>query len=277
MLIVVLLAALITMLIFDEQQDESVKIENINVNSFNELSSIFDTHSYTWPPSNDEIPDIFIEHFPHDNASLPVSEKKSLFFRSLLPIILHENEAIRQERTLLTTAFDDGNIDTKEKEIINALMKKYGLNTDTNAHDSYQELILRIDTIPPALALAQAANESAWGTSRFTREANNLFGEWTYKPGEGLIPKNRDAGKKHFVRKFDNLQASIRSYLNNLNRGHAYHYLREMRADMRRSKKPIIASELATGLARYSEKGQEYVREIQRMIRQNRLEEIKLP
>ncbi len=139
-----------------------------------------------------------------------------------------------------------------------------------------QELMLRVDAIPPALALAQAANESAWGTSRFSREANNLFGEWTYVATDGLVPKKRDPDKKHFVRKFESLQASIASYMNNLNRGHAYDKFRSIRAEMRKSNRPLSARKLAAGLVRYSERGEHYVKEIQRMIRHNKLDQYKL-
>jgi Bax protein len=129
----------------------------------------------------------------------------------------------------------------------------------------------RVDTIPPSLVLAQAANESAWGSSRFAREGNNLFGEWTYKPGTGIIPAGRPAGATYEVRKFSSIYESIRSYMSNLNRNGAYRKLREIREILRDSNQPVTGMSLAQGLAKYSQRGNAYIVEIQAMIRQNKL------
>jgi Bax protein len=119
--------------------------------------------------------------------------------------------------------------------------------------------------------LAQAANESAWGTSRFAQLGNNLFGEWTYTPGAGIIPEDRPPGASYEVRKFPSLYESIRSYMNNLNRNEAYLKLRETRESLRKEGKLVTGTSLAYGLSKYSQRGDEYISEIQVMIRQNQL------
>ncbi len=117
--------------------------------------------------------------------------------------------------------------------------------------------------------LAQAANESAWGTSRFTRVANNLFGQWTWQAAHGIVPASRPEGERYLVRKFPSLRDSVRDYLYNLNVGHAYEGLRRLRHEMRRRGQPLDAAILAAGLSRYSGRGAAYVEEIRRIIRGN--------
>ncbi len=119
--------------------------------------------------------------------------------------------------------------------------------------------------------MAQAANESAWGTSRFAQQGNNLFGIWLFGEGAGLVPEQRPEGATYRVRVFGSLSASVAGYMHNLNRGHAYGKLRRLRARMRRTHQPLDGEVLAQGLLRYSERGAAYVAEIQAMIRHNQL------
>ena len=130
------------------------------------------------------------------------------------------------------------------------------------------ELLGKIDIIPSSLALAQAANESAWGQSRFAQEANNLFGIWTYDKDKGLVPRNREQGKKHLVRIFDDVGESVRYYMHTLNSHPAYAGLREIREDLRASGLAIDGHKLAVGLEKYTAKGQQYIDLIQGLIRQ---------
>jgi Bax protein len=129
-----------------------------------------------------------------------------------------------------------------------------------------KKLLGRLDIIPPALALAQAAIESGWGTSRFAREGNSLFGQWTYVNSKGLEPNQRDEGATHFVASFPDLRASVRAYMRNLNTGNAYHEFRTARAATRAAGQPLQASKLAEHLHRYSQRGEDYVSEIRRLI-----------
>ena len=153
------------------------------------------------------------------------------------------------------------------------MAERYKVESSSESlEETFEILLRRIDTIPAELALAQAANESAWGTSRFSQLANNLFGEWTFIPGTGIVPEDRPEGEIYEVRRFDTVYESIRSYLRNLNTHFAYRELRQLRAEARAENKPIDGFKLAEGLFRYSVRGEEYVRDLQSLIRTNRLD-----
>ena len=131
------------------------------------------------------------------------------------------------------------------------------------------QLLKRVDIIPASLPLAQAANETGWGTSRFAKEANNYFGIWTYEAEQGLKPRNRESDKKHFVRKFTSPAASVKFYMNLLNTHPAYKELRNIRYSLRQERQKISGVKLAQGLEKYSAKGNEYIKLITLLITQN--------
>ena len=135
----------------------------------------------------------------------------------------------------------------------------------------WETLLRRVDVVPPSLALAQAANESAWGTSRFARDGNNYFGQWCFEQGCGLVPKRRDEGRAHEVATFSSPVESVERYMANLNTHDAYRPLRERREQLRESEAPITGIQLAAGLEKYSERGEEYIAELRSMIRFNNL------
>ena len=137
--------------------------------------------------------------------------------------------------------------------------------------DIINELILRVDVIPVSLALAQAANESAWGTSRFALEGNNVFGQWCYKKGCGIVPAERRSGATHEVKSFTSVEQSVQAYILNINSHPSYRYLREVRAVMRERQGKLDPMGLAYGLDRYSERGNNYVDEVRNLIIQNNL------
>jgi Bax protein len=132
-------------------------------------------------------------------------------------------------------------------------------------------LISRVDVIPPALALAQAAEESGWGTSRFAKEGNAIFGQWTFALRSGLTPLKRDQGKKHQVKVFDSLIDSVRAYTVNLNSHRAYKGFRNTRQDLRRAGVPLDSQALVGKLHKYSERGQAYVSALRELINFNDL------
>jgi Bax protein len=134
-----------------------------------------------------------------------------------------------------------------------------------------QELMERVDVIPTSLVLAQAANESAWGMSRFAREANNMFGQWCFDSGCGLVPARRGVNATHEVKAFASIEESVNAYFLNLNTNSSYQEMREMRAQMRAQGRPLDSMVLARGLTRYSQRGMAYVSELQDIIRVNRL------
>ena len=136
---------------------------------------------------------------------------------------------------------------------------------------SVNELIKRVDIIPVSLALAQAAEESGWGTSRFTREGNAMFGQWTTAKGEGLVPLDRDENKTHKVRAFKSLFHSARAYALNLNTHRAYQSLRSMRLRLRKKGAPISGHILAESLLSYSERGEDYVKALRALMTINKL------
>lgn len=138
-------------------------------------------------------------------------------------------------------------------------------------YEMVKELMRRVDVIPTSLVLAQAANESGWGTSRFAREGNNIFGQWCFDEGCGLVPNKRGDEASHEVRAFASVDAAVRAYFRNLNTHPSYEDLRTLRASMRMQGLPLNSMVLARGLTRYSERGMDYVLELQDMIRINDL------
>jgi Bax protein len=250
-------------------------LEPVPVLAAEDLESLFDNAGYHWPPGG-HVPPLAVRHFPHDIAALAVPRKKALFFRALLPLVVAENQRVRAERQWLeTVARNGGPAGEFERQRLQRLLQEYALQED-GAIDAtlLAKLQRRIDTLPPGLVLAQAANESGWGTSRFSREANNLFGEWTYSAEEGLLPLQRREGANHYVRRFDSLLQSVRSYLNNLNTHRAYRELRGLRAKLRERGEEPDALTLAGGLHRYSARGGDYVAEIRALIRSNGLNDL---
>lgn len=191
-------------------------------------------------------------------------------------MILLANNEIRHEREQILTfqrMINRGeSLNEHQLHTLTALAKRYKIKSASIASpQAITELLMRVDIIPAELALAQAANESAWGTSRFSQQANNLFGEWTFQPGTGIIPEGRPEGATYEVRRFETVYDSIRSYLLNLNTHFAYQELRQMRAEARAENRPLDGSQLAEGLFRYSIRGEEYVKDLQSLIRLNRL------
>lgn len=241
------------------------------------LKTIFRNLDYSWQSFEEGIPPFILEQFPNglDNE-LGIQEKKRTFFMGLLPMVLLANQEIAQQRADLLDILQRHEnglaLEETERQRLNDLTERYGLRGNPlRDHRLRSRLLRRVDTIPPALVLAQAANESAWGTSRFARQGNNLFGQWTFKPGTGIVPRDRPPGATYEVRRFRSLYDSVRSYMHNLNTHGAYRELRQIRADLRRRGKPVSGRALAKGLTRYSTRAEAYVQEIQAMIRHNRL------
>jgi Bax protein len=217
------------------------------------------------------------KHIDQPAAEKPASTtgNKQAFISNLLPYIEKENRrllALRKDIESLFDKLDSGNsLDGQEQQQIKELAKRYRVKADPLTSEAAREELLRkIDIIPSSLSLAQAANESAWGQSRFAREANNLFGIWTYDKDKGLIPRNREQGKTHLVRIFDDVGESVRYYMHTLNSHPAYAGLRMIRKDLRASGQAIDGHKLAAGLEKYSARGQQYIDIIQSMIRKNK-------
>lgn len=202
--------------------------------------------------------------FDYNNVK-NTAEKKKAFFDTLRPIVVNQNQKIRDSRQRILFAKEN----SIDHEWLSSLAEKYKIEWD-NGKPDWQSLLVRVDTIPVDLVLTQAANESAWGTSRFAQQANNLFGQWCFSQGCGIIPKQRDGGMKHEVRAFDSINQSVSSYMHNINTTRAYKALRQLRAELREQGEKVSGMQLANGLKSYSSRGQEYVKELQSMIKTNR-------
>lgn len=203
-----------------------------------------------------------------------LSGKKQEFITALLPYIEKENRrliALRKRISVMFEKIEAGAASSaSEQQQISKLANKYRVKGDPLLDTAAREEMLRkIDIIPSSLALAQAANESAWGKSRFAQQANNLFGIWTYDQEKGLKPKRREEGKTHLVRIFDDFGESVRYYMYTLNSHPAYRELRQIRQQLRTSNRVIDGWKLAAGLEKYSAKGQAYIELIQSLIEQN--------
>ena len=167
-----------------------------------------------------------------------LSKSKKDFVKTLLPLISYENQNILLERSKLENIkifLDDNNTLSKaDLDFLNKISKKYRIKTDDkHKYDVLNELLNRVDVIPNSIVLAQAANESGWGTSRFAKEFNALFGEYTYDFSNGVVPLLREEGEKHLVKTFTSVDKSVQSYFNNLNSHYAYEDFREVREIMR--------------------------------------------
>jgi Bax protein len=199
--------------------------------------------------------------------------RKNAFFDYFAPLIDAENEAILSSRNKLSAVIEANQANWLDRVWLGALAQRYELDEfeATNAAH-WQALLVRVDIIPPSLALAQAANESAWGTSRFAQEGNNYFGQWCYSTGCGLVPEARDDEARHEVARFDSARQSVRRYVNNINTHYAYADLRDRRAQLRAAGETITGLALAPALINYSQRGQAYVDELEAMIRFNDLQ-----
>ncbi len=220
-----------------------------------------------------DVPRVFLAALPGDLSTMNETEaRKDLFVKTLLPLVLDENERIAAARArLIDVAYHlDAGVElaTQDMEWLAEIAADYGV--ELAMADAVGELLRRVDRVPPSLALAQAAEESGWGTSRFARKGNAVFGQRTWSKGAGIVPRDRAAGERHEVRTFNTLGLSIASYMRNLNTHPAYAALRRVRASMHRNDRPLSGYELAVTLRRYSERGVEYTRTIRRIIRVNR-------
>ena len=196
-------------------------------------------------------------------------ERKQAFFDYFLPLIEERNRELLDARQELQTLYDnrDG-LSRRQRQRALAIADEYGLEEfDPLAEDDWNILLRRVDAVPPSLALAQAANESGWGTSRFAREAHNYFGHWCFVEGCGLIPSSRPQGASHEVAAFNSPQHSVERYMHNINNHEAYTDLRRLRSVLRNNGEMLDGNRLVEGLGRYSERGQDYVDEIRSMIR----------
>jgi Bax protein len=200
--------------------------------------------------------------------------KKERFFSYLLPLVREENDRLAELRRRLGFIQDlmrwGRELDEDDRAWLSVVATEFRVNELAWDSDRFWlTLLQRVDALPEELVLVQAANESAWGTSRFAREGNNLFGQWCFARGCGIVPAARPEGATYEVARFASVRESVGSYMRNLNTGRSYRNLREIRARLRAEGRDPLADDLAAGLLHYSERGQEYVDEIRAMLRYN--------
>lgn len=215
---------------------------------------------------------------PDFAAMKDVKQKKRAFFAYMYPLIEQANKEVLIKRSKISqirqkmTAGDK--LTANEEDFIRRVSDEYEIKAKNLVSQKNVETLYKVvDYVPPSLALAQSANESAWGTSRFAKQANNFFGQWCFRKGCGIVPAQRSAGSKHEVRKFNSTLDSVRSYLKNINISRAYASLRSMRFTMRQKNSMLAGYNLAEGLIKYSSRGKAYVKEIRSMIRGNKLKQ----
>ncbi len=251
---------------------EWITLEELNsnspVNKSNWVSLEVRNDSVQIGIKSDELPDF---------ASFSsVEEKKQRFFAFLLPKIRKANERIRSERNTVKrlSASLTHTSDLSEEDLVslNQLRSKYKIKAQSSIEDALRSLMLKIDEIPASLVLAQSANESGWGTSRFATQAKNMFGIWCFREGCGVKPLRREAGRKYEVAKYNTIEESVEAYMLNINSHRAYRELRNIRSTARATDNNLSGIALAEGLAGYSARGEQYVKEIKQLIRVNKLQ-----
>jgi len=257
-------------------------VEYFEYASYTELASLAERLNYTqqsWMAGIREVPRIYLTDVPlrwRDSvaAEVSVDVKKRLFFRIGAPLALRSNELILRDRARAESQRAQLGSDPAFDTWIGALAQRYGVidaATDALTDALYDELLLRLDIVPVSLALAQAAEESGWGTSRFAAEGNALFGQWSWD-ADAIRPLGQREGLGDYgIAAFETPLESVRAYMHNLNTHAAYAGLRMRRAAMRRAGETISGWELASTLDRYSERGMAYVDTLHTIMRVNRL------
>ncbi len=225
----------------------------------------------------ESVPRVFVKAIPRDIRQMnSVTRRKAVFIKTMLPLILRVNEELRHERSRIRDLADrlneGGVLTASERNWLDTQFARHGVSSG-----KIDVLLRRVDVIPPSLALAQAAEESGWGTSRFALDGHALFGQRGHPEGNGLVPAAHaeDGGIK--VKAFDALMDGVRSYARNLNTHNAYRGFRKLRASMRvkaRDSLGFDSMRLAETLERYSERGSAYVETIQAIIRVNSLRQL---
>lgn len=242
--------------------------EMMEFESYVELDLLFEELDYTlesWEEGIREVPRVYLTNIPErwrstTSKTVTVQKKKELFFRLLGPLVLRANELVQEERTWL---LEQKGVPMGPR--LQTMYEEYRVDAD-----DFEEILSRVDSIPVSLVLAQAAEESGWGTSRFAAQGNALFGQWTY--GKGIAPLRRRSEKGAYsIAAFESPLESVMAYMRNINSHPAYRALREVRAKSRQSGVPPSGHELANTLGSYSERGEDYIHSLHTIMRVNNL------
>ena len=246
-----------------------LEVDTVRLNA-STIKQLFEDTNYTLKDVREKklVKPVALTLLPQEIKMIESTKKRKEFFiQIVLPLILKENNNIRLDRKRLFTIINKSNNTKLEIKWLEKKFKQYGINSN-----DLSILKIRMDEVPVSLALAQAAKETGWGTSRFAQEGNALFGQWTWS-GEGLKPKDSDKNEGHKVMKFNVLQASVRAYQRNLNTHSSYKDFRKARAELRDEDKELDSLVLAEYLNNYAETGDKYVEVLQKIIEQNNLKD----
>ena len=256
-------------LLYDILEENNSEINLVRYTT-SEIDSLFKEVNYNLKDVRDTklVKPVDIGLLPNEIKNIGNTKKrKNMFIKIVLPLIVKENSKIRVDRKRLFTILNKNSNTDIEKKWLEKKYKQYGVR-----QNDLTTLKIRMDEIPVSLAIAQAAKETGWGTSRFALKGNALFGQWTWS-GEGLKPKNAEEGKDHKVMKFHSLRLSVRAYLRNLNTHSSYKNLRRVRTELRNQNKELDSLILAKHLDKYAETGNQYVEVLQKIIEQNNLKD----
>jgi len=249
---------------FDEQPTDTVRLSAATI------EELFKSTNYNLEDvrKNKLVKPIALTLLPQEIKKIENTKKrKDLFIQIILPLVIKENNNIKLDRKKMFNILNKSKNTNAEKKWLESKFKQYGV-----ANKDLSTLKIRMDEIPVSMAIAQAAKETGWGTSRFAQEGNALFGQWTWS-GEGIKPKRADDDSNHKVMKFKVLQASVKAYQRNLNTHSTYKDFRSARAELRDEDKKLDSIILSEYLDKYAETGKEYVKILQQIIRQNNLED----
>ena len=255
---------------FDELPEDTVRL------SASTIEQLFKDTNYSLSEvrRTKKVKPIRLSLLPNEMKSIENSGKrKNLFIKIILPLVLEENNRIIIDRKKLFTILNKNKNSKDEIKWLNQKFKQYGV-----VNKDLATLKVRMDIIPVSLAIAQAAKETGWGTSRFAIEGNALFGQWTWS-GEGIKPAGADTNATYKVMKFNVLKASVRAYQRNLNTHSSYKKFRFIRAQLRDDNKKLDSLKLAEYLDNYAQTGTEYTKVLKQIIQQNQLkdfDEVKL-
>jgi Bax protein len=247
---------------FDEQPKDSVRLSAATI------AELFKSTDYNLEDvrKNKLVKPISLTLLPAEITKIEnANKRKDLFIQIILPLVIAENNNIKSDRNKLFSILNKSKNTKVEQDWLNSKFKQYGVvNKDLST------LKIRMDEVPVSMAIAQAAKETGWGTSRFAQEGNALFGQWTWS-GEGIKPSEADDNSTHTVMKFNVLQASVKAYQRNLNTHSTYKSFRSARAELRNNGEKLDSMILSEHLEEYAETGKEYVKILQQIIRQNNL------
>jgi Bax protein len=249
-------------LTFDEQPSDAILLSAATI------EELFKSTNYNLKDvrKNKLVKPISLDLLPKEIVKIEnVKKRKDFFIQIILPLVIDENNSIKLDRMKLFSILNKSKNTKTEQEWLNVKFKQYGVvNKDLST------LKVRMDEVPVSMAIAQAAKETGWGTSRFAQEGNALFGQWTWS-GEGLKPTDAEDDSTHKVMRFKVLQASVKAYQRNLNTHSSYKDFRSARAELRDEGKKLDSMMLTEYLDKYAETGKEYVKILQQIIRQNNL------